>query len=148
MFSSIADKKVRTPLEGLRVGAGGRQMAGQQSRHHTRLWGTTMFASSDTLRETVPASSQAGLTERWEGIRNRGITCMRYGHRANLARRACPLHSRHPAVAPHTPVRTLVGYQAVGATREVSDRVGTPSSRAARPCEAEPLTSVWGNPPT
>ena len=77
MLSSIADKKVRTPLEGLRAGARGGQMARQHGRLHTSFWGTTMFAPSNTLGETVITRRQASLTEGRESTRNRGITCMR-----------------------------------------------------------------------
>ena len=57
MLSSIADKKVHTPLEGLRAGAWGGQMARQHGRLHTSFWGTTMLAPSDALGEAVITSS-------------------------------------------------------------------------------------------
>ena len=107
-----------------------------------------MLAPFDALRETVSAGSQAGLPECREGIRYRKVTCMRYGHGAYLAGCTCPLHSGHSAVAPNTPVRTLVGHQAMGATWEISDRIRPYSRRATSPCEAEPLASMWGNFPT
>ena len=62
MLPSIADKEVLSPLERLRVGARGGQMAWQHGNIHTRLWGTAMFAPSYTLGEAVLTRRQAGLT--------------------------------------------------------------------------------------